>query len=79
MPWIGIPQEVGAQLRTTLIPLGEWEIIELTGETASKQPWLSPLESWMNEHLRGGRVWERPKTKNVPLTERRQPRGGTAI
>jgi len=79
MPWIGAPLEVGAKLRSTLAAFDNWDIIEVTGETASKHPWMSALEGWMNQHLRGGRVWERPKSQNVPLTERRKPRGGSAI
>lgn len=75
IPWVSSPKEFAAKRQKVLVALGDWDVFEMSGEPACSNPWGSKLERWVDNNLRTAGGWKRTHSKNIPLTERRKPRG----
>jgi hypothetical protein len=72
IPPYGLCAELKVKLWTPLQAFRNYRFIGLSGDSECKDGSMDPIEDWLDHHL-GRPRRQRPKSKNVPLTERRKP------
>ncbi|HUO91266.1 MAG TPA: hypothetical protein VMU22_00005, partial [Rhizomicrobium sp.] len=75
IPWVSSPKEFAAKRHKLLEALGDWDVVEVSGEPACSNPWGSKLQRWVDNNLRTVGEGKRSNSQHIPLTERRKPRG----
>ena len=78
LPNVDIPERLAVKLRKALEPFADWWVLGVTGTLVCKNGSMDPFRHWMNEFL-GIVPAKRSKSKNVPLTQRWNPRGKASV
>lgn len=72
IPSFGLPAEMKVKLWSVLQPFRNYRFLGLSGESECKEGSMDPIEHWLDSY-RVRPLRKRPKSQNVPLTERRKP------
>ena len=78
IPPAGLPAMLAAKLKISMSNFSNWWLLPISDQIVCKNGSMDPLQHRMNEFL-GVSGRKAFKTQNVPLTERRQPRGKPAV
>lgn len=74
VPHTAIAEIQAVRWRKVMQAFSNWWIVGLNGELACKNKSDDPFRTWMNELRRTGAVIEMDDAKDLPLSERGQPR-----
>lgn len=71
--------EIVARAIGPLRRVADWHIFGLTGDSQSMNGSMDPVETWLNDYRPGGPIRKRRDPKNLPLSQRGQPRAIGAV